>query len=73
MIIEKEANFVNRGAMSKNARLEYISAVQCLQVKSPLFTKKAAPGVRSRFDDFAATHIQRTPYVHFDVGDLPSA
>ncbi|KAI1149682.1 Di-copper centre-containing protein [Nemania diffusa] len=54
------------GAMSKNARLEYISAVQCLQVKSPLFTKKAAPGVRSRFDDFAATHIQRTPYVHFD-------
>ncbi|KAI1129745.1 Di-copper centre-containing protein [Nemania abortiva] len=59
------------GSMSKQSRLEYINAVKCLQAKPPRFSKEAAPGVRSRFDDFAATHIQQTPYVHFDGLFLP--
>ncbi|KAI3318443.1 Di-copper centre-containing protein [Xylariaceae sp. AK1471] len=59
------------GTLSKKARLDYVAAVKCLQAKPPLLSKTDVPGVRSRFDDFAATHIQRTPYVHFDGLFLP--
>ncbi|KAI0198165.1 Di-copper centre-containing protein [Astrocystis sublimbata] len=54
------------GSLSKKARIEYVDAVKCLQEKAPRSSKEVAPGVRSGFDDFAATHIEKTPYIHFD-------
>ncbi|KAK2623544.1 hypothetical protein QTJ16_007098 [Diplocarpon rosae] len=46
-------------------KIEYIQAVKCLQRKAPITPQSVAPGVRSRFDDFAALHIKQTPRVHF--------
>ncbi|KAF3480343.1 uncharacterized protein GIQ15_05690 [Arthroderma uncinatum] len=57
------------GSLSKRSRLEYINAVKCLQRKDPITPKEAAPGVKSRYDDFSATHIMQTPFIHFS--DLP--
>ncbi|KAM0808956.1 putative Tyrosinase copper-binding domain-containing protein [Seiridium cardinale] len=42
----------------------YISAVKCLQ-KTPAKTQSTYAGVRSRFDDFQAEHINRTDFIHF--------
>ncbi|KAK2882370.1 hypothetical protein FQN49_000425 [Arthroderma sp. PD_2] len=53
------------GSLSKRSRREYIEAVQCLQKKAPLISKEDVPGARSRFDDFSATHILQTPFIHF--------
>ena len=50
--------------MTKKERKKYIAAVQCLgklEAKTPL---SEAPGVRRRYDDFVATHIQQTFSVH---------
>ena len=40
----------------------------CLQSKPAITPRSVAPGVRSRFDDFAATHINQTLIIHFTVG-----
>ncbi|KAF7893533.1 uncharacterized protein EAF02_001071 [Botrytis sinoallii] len=53
------------GSLSERSRKDYIKAVQCLQSKPPRSTKEDVPGARSRYDDFSATHIKVTPYVHF--------
>ena len=55
--------------MSKKSRKEYISAVQCLMKKPPIYPKSEVPGARSHFDDFSALHIQKAPFVHFDVSN----
>ena len=50
--------------MTTTERKKYIAAVQCLgklEAKTPL---AEAPGVRRRYDDFVATHIQQTFSVH---------
>lgn len=47
-------------------RKSYISAVKCLQAKQPI-TRNLFEGVRSRYDDFVAAHINETDYVHFVV------
>lgn len=54
----------NRSALSKTQRKEYIAAVQCLGTLPPKTPLSAAPGVRRRYDDFVATHINQTFSVH---------
>ncbi|KAF7864418.1 hypothetical protein EAF04_006552 [Stromatinia cepivora] len=53
------------GSLSERSRKDYIKAVQCMQSKPPRSTKEDVPGAQSRYDDFSATHIKVTPYVHF--------
>jgi tyrosinase len=55
---------LNRSELTKRERKKYIAAVKCLgklEAKTPL---SVAPGVRRRYDDFVATHINQTFSVH---------
>ncbi|KAL4752251.1 hypothetical protein BDW72DRAFT_212133 [Aspergillus terricola var. indicus] len=45
-------------------RLEYIEAVKCLTRLPSIIDPELAPGARSRFDDFQATHILHTRTIH---------
>ncbi|EPS42846.1 hypothetical protein H072_3151 [Dactylellina haptotyla CBS 200.50] len=49
--------------LSSREKKEYIRAVLCLQSK-PAKSGALAPGARSRFDDFVATHINQTFVIH---------
>lgn len=51
-------------ALTKDEQQGYISAVRCLK-GAPAKTRNVYSGVRSRFDDFQAVHINRTDFVHF--------
>lgn len=53
-----------RRTLSNTEKQNYIAAVQCLQ-KAPAKTGSTYAGVRSRFDDFQAEHINRTDFIHF--------
>ena len=64
--------YATRGSLSHKDRIAYTDAVQCLQRKPPISSKADVPGARSHFDDFAATHITRSPYVHYSVRTLSS-
>ncbi|KAK0736745.1 hypothetical protein B0T21DRAFT_441541 [Apiosordaria backusii] len=44
-------------------RKEYTDAVLCLMSK-PALTSSAAPGAKSRFDDYIVVHVQQTPRNH---------
>ena len=48
-------------------REDYIKAVQCLQSLPPKTSTSEVPGVRSRFDDFLAVHVQQTDSIHGTV------
>lgn len=54
-----------RGALSNAEKKEYISAVKCLQSKPAKYPASVAPGAKSRFDDFVATHINQTLSIHY--------
>lgn len=54
-----------RGVLSRQERLDYISAAKCLQSKPALTPSSAAPGAKTRFDDFVATHINQTLSIHY--------
>ena len=56
-----------RRTLSEADKLSYIAAVKCLHSKPPT-TASDFDGVRSRYDDFLATHINNTDYIHFVVG-----
>ncbi|CCF45515.1 tyrosinase central domain-containing protein, partial [Colletotrichum higginsianum] len=53
------------GTLSRLERLDYIKAVKCLQSRPARTPSSEAPGARSRFDDFVATHINQTFTVHY--------
>lgn len=53
------------GTLSAEERITYTNAVQCLQTKSAISPKSWAPGVRTRFDDWVATHIDQTLRIHY--------
>ncbi|KAL0259595.1 hypothetical protein SLS55_005332 [Diplodia seriata] len=55
-----------RRTLSDHEKKSYISAVKCLQAKSPR-TSSYFSGARTRYDDFVAAHINATDYVHFVV------
>jgi tyrosinase len=45
----------------------YINAVLCLQQLPAKTPNTTAPGAKSRYDDFVATHIQQTLTIHYTV------
>ncbi|KAI9802053.1 MAG: hypothetical protein M1833_001974 [Piccolia ochrophora] len=45
-------------------RREYIDALNCLMEKPPITPPSEASGVRSRYDDLVATHINQTLAIH---------
>lgn len=57
----------SRSSLSKQHRIDYTTAVRCLQKKPHAFPSAQVPGARSRFDDVIATHIFQAPYIHFSV------
>ncbi|KAJ5644069.1 domain di-copper centre [Penicillium longicatenatum] len=66
MVIRKEW-----GEMAPAERINYTDAVLCLQRLPPHLPTAKYPGVRSRFDDFVATHINYTLHVHYSGLFLP--
>ncbi|KAF2440766.1 Di-copper centre-containing protein [Karstenula rhodostoma CBS 690.94] len=52
-------------ALTKKQRKAYTDAVLCLQSKPARTPASVAPGVRSRYDDFIATHILQANYIHY--------
>ncbi|KAK8102402.1 tyrosinase [Apiospora sp. TS-2023a] len=51
--------------LTTKEKLAYTSAIKCLMAKPPRTPLEKAPGVRSRYDDFVATHINATNTIHF--------
>ncbi|KAK1757108.1 hypothetical protein QBC47DRAFT_320563 [Echria macrotheca] len=51
--------------LSGNERKDYIRAVKCLMSKPARTPTSLVPGVRNRFDDFVATHINQTMSIHW--------
>ncbi|KAK2754555.1 hypothetical protein FQN54_006956 [Arachnomyces sp. PD_36] len=60
--------------LSKPERRDYIDAVLCLQEKPSRFSMRPDaenfPGVKSRFDDFVAVHINMTMTIHYTANFL---
>lgn len=56
---------VFRATLTSGERLEYIDAVKCLMNTEPITPLSVAPGVRSRFDDFGALHVNKTSMIHW--------
>jgi tyrosinase len=50
---------------SKTQKKSYISSLLCLQKLPSLTPSEQAPGARSRYDDFVATHINQTTTIHY--------
>ncbi|KAL1879876.1 hypothetical protein Daus18300_001715 [Diaporthe australafricana] len=46
--------------MSEQEKLDYVGAIKCLMDAPGITPTDAAPGVRSRYDDFVATHVNQT-------------
>lgn len=46
-------------------RKSYTNAVLCLQNKTGLTPRSFAPGARTRYDDWVATHINQTDNIHY--------
>ncbi|KAH7127011.1 hypothetical protein B0J11DRAFT_291635 [Dendryphion nanum] len=53
------------GSLSNTERKSYTDAVLCLQAKQARTPSSLVPGVRSRFDDWVATHINQTNFIHY--------
>jgi tyrosinase len=64
-----------RGDISAAQKREYIASVLCLMDKPSRFEAGRYPGVKSRYDDFVAVHINQTMTIHETVSTaqgLPS-
>jgi hypothetical protein len=55
-----------RRTLNDIEKADYISAVKCLQSR-PAFEPPAISAIKSRFDDFQASHIQLADKVHVTV------
>ncbi|KAI1654376.1 Di-copper centre-containing protein [Daldinia decipiens] len=53
------------GSLSKNERKAYTDAVLCLQSLPARTPASVAPGAKSRYDDFVATHITQALHIHY--------
>ncbi|KAI4860409.1 Di-copper centre-containing protein [Hypoxylon rubiginosum] len=53
------------GSLSQKDRKAYTDAVLCLQSLPAKTPASVAPGAKSRYDDFVATHINQTPFIHY--------
>ncbi|KAE8331017.1 hypothetical protein BDV39DRAFT_212441 [Aspergillus sergii] len=52
-------------------RKDYIDALWCLRDRPSILSSEEYPGVRDRWDDFVATHINYTNNIHFNGLLLP--
>lgn len=52
-------------SMPPDDRIAYTNAVRCLQKLPARSPPEWAPGAKSRFDDFVATHINQTATIHW--------
>ncbi|KAM0417165.1 hypothetical protein ACHAPT_012874 [Fusarium lateritium] len=50
---------------SKNEKKAYIDAVKCIQSKPAKSPSSFAPGAKTRFDDWVATHLNQTQIIHY--------
>ncbi|KAJ5143929.1 Tyrosinase [Penicillium bovifimosum] len=50
---------------TKTQKKSYINSLLCLQKLPSLTPPEQAPGARSRYDDFVATHINQTTTIHY--------
>ncbi|KAH7152948.1 hypothetical protein EDB81DRAFT_438677 [Dactylonectria macrodidyma] len=50
---------------TKKQKKAYVDAVQCLQARPALTPESVAPGAKTRFDDWVATHINQTLSIHY--------
>jgi tyrosinase len=57
-------------SLSLQERKNYIAAVKCLQSKPAKTPAQVAPGAKTRFDDFVATHINQTTTIHYTANFL---
>lgn len=57
-----------RSDLSGEDRIAYTNAVLCLQSKKPITPPALVPGVRSRYDDFVASHMNQSFTIHGTVG-----
>ena len=64
-ISEGKLTVAIRSALSKKERKAYTDAVLCLQSKPARTPSSLVPGAKSRYDDFVATHINQTGYIHY--------
>ncbi|KAK4237182.1 putative tyrosinase [Achaetomium macrosporum] len=62
--VAKAARRKEWGSLSTAERKDYIRAVQCLMRKPSKYDPKAAPGAKTRYDDFVAVHINQTLSIH---------
>ena len=53
-----------RSSFSGAERIAYTTAVKCLISKLSITSPLAAPGARTRYDDFVAVHINQTLTIH---------
>jgi len=51
-------------AFSTSERKNYISAVQCMSKLPPKTPVAECPGCKNRYDDFVATHMKQTFFIH---------
>lgn len=65
----KETLLVRRNwrAFSDREKRDYIKSVRCLQKKPARTPATLAPGAKTRYDDFVATHINQTLQIHYTV------
>ncbi|KAJ5124089.1 uncharacterized protein N7515_007914 [Penicillium bovifimosum] len=59
------------GELKRAERIDYTDAVLCMQRQPQHLPREEYPGVRNRFDDFVATHINYTLSVHYSGLFLP--
>lgn len=57
-------------ALSSSEKTEYITAVKCMLNTTAITPLSAAPGVRNRFDDFGALHVNQTASIHVTTNFL---
>ncbi|OMP88497.1 Tyrosinase [Diplodia seriata] len=58
------------GDLTADERIEYSNAVLCLQKKAAKTPSELAPGAKTRYDDWVATHINQTNYIHVTASFL---
>lgn len=57
----------NWRSFSTPEKKAYIGSILCLQQKPARTPSHLAPGARTRYDDFVATHINQTLQIHYTV------
>lgn len=55
---------LHSGDLTKEEKLEYIRAVNCIRKQPSKLPAGKYPGAHSRYDDFVVVHMNMTPSVH---------